>query len=152
VGLGAVALPFRRGCASPLCPCRKCNLALGARTSLCLCFIRIAWNISRCIQKRLHYFGATLLQSAGTISLSGALRLGLHLSGGVEDPPPVLQGLGREPAWPQGIVGSITHCGPWAIAAVASSESIEALGIDLEDYRVVPHEEMADLICRDSEK
>lgn len=41
-------------------------------------------------------------------------------------------GANREPLWPDGIVGSISHCGPVAAAAAARSDEISALGIDLE--------------------
>ncbi|MGB8522548.1 MAG: 4'-phosphopantetheinyl transferase superfamily protein [Candidatus Acidiferrales bacterium] len=65
---------------------------------------------------------------------------------------PVLQKAGREPAWPAGFVGSITHCGSWAVAAAARTESLKSLGIDLEDVEAVPHEEIADLVCSDVER
>jgi 4'-phosphopantetheinyl transferase EntD len=71
---------------------------------------------------------------------------------GLGNPPPVLQKAGREPSWPQGIVGSITHCGSWALAAVARSKFLEGLGIDLEDVEAVPHQEIADLVCRAPER
>jgi len=80
-----------------------------------------------------------------------AARLAL-LGVGHPSPPPVLQRAGREPAWPNGIVGSITHCGAWAMAAAAKAESLKSLGIDLEDVEAVPHEEIADLVCSDVER
>lgn len=80
-----------------------------------------------------------------------AARLAL-IGAGIRNPSPVLQGSGREPVWPQKIVGSITHCGPWAIAAVANNKSVEAVGIDLEDAQDVPHGEIAGTVCNDSER
>jgi 4'-phosphopantetheinyl transferase EntD len=41
---------------------------------------------------------------------------------------------GRAPAWPAGYVGSITHTGDHAAAAVARIEAFAGLGIDLEDW------------------
>lgn len=38
----------------------------------------------------------------------------------------------RRPVWPPGLVGSITHAGDAAVAAVAPDDSIHGLGIDLE--------------------
>ena len=38
----------------------------------------------------------------------------------------------RAPVWPDGVVGSITHAGNFAAAAVAWAADIAALGIDLE--------------------
>ena len=37
----------------------------------------------------------------------------------VGSPEPILSGPDREPVWPQGIVGSITHCDGYRAAAVA---------------------------------
>jgi enterobactin synthetase component D len=65
---------------------------------------------------------------------------------------PLLQQTSREPAWPAGFVGSITHCESWAVAAAARAESLKSLGIDLEDVEAVPHEEIADLVCSDVER
>ncbi len=38
----------------------------------------------------------------------------------------------RSPAWPEGLIGSITHAGEVAVAAVAREDSLLGLGIDLE--------------------
>lgn len=45
---------------------------------------------------------------------------------------PVLRGAHREPLWPAGIVGSITHARGRAVAAVASSEDCGGIGLDME--------------------
>lgn len=42
------------------------------------------------------------------------------------------RGEDREPLWPQGCTGSITHAEGMAIAAVAKAEVLSSLGIDLE--------------------
>ena len=47
---------------------------------------------------------------------------------------PLLRGDGGEPIWPQGIVGSISHCENWAIAAGTRDPDIRSLGIDLENW------------------
>ncbi len=70
---------------------------------------------------------------------------------GLREPPPVLRGAGREPLWPEGIVGSITHCGSFAIAVVGKQEHVKALGIDLEDVERVSHDEIARFICNERE-
>lgn len=41
----------------------------------------------------------------------------------------------REPLWPENLVGSITHTGGFAAAAVALSETFLSLGIDAEQHR-----------------
>ena len=43
-------------------------------------------------------------------------------------------GQGREPVWPARVVGSITHAGGIALAAVGSLGSIAGLGIDIEQF------------------
>ncbi|MGW5670900.1 4'-phosphopantetheinyl transferase family protein [Micromonospora sp. NPDC003776] len=52
-------------------------------------------------------------------------------------PGPIRSGPRREPVWPAGVVGSITHCAGYRAAAVASATELAGLGIDAE-----PHEEL----------
>lgn len=44
-------------------------------------------------------------------------------------------GAAGEPRWPEGVVGSITHAGRWAGAAVAKTDRYWALGLDMETDR-----------------
>ena len=44
----------------------------------------------------------------------------------------ILRGSRGEPLWPEGVVGSITHCDGYRAAAVARSQEIVTLGIDAE--------------------
>ena len=39
----------------------------------------------------------------------------------------------REPLWPEGISGAITHSGNWAAAAAGKTSEVSGIGIDLED-------------------
>ena len=39
----------------------------------------------------------------------------------------------REPLWPEGISGAITHSGNWAAAAAGKTADVLGIGIDLED-------------------
>ena len=39
----------------------------------------------------------------------------------------------REPLWPVGISGAITHSGNWAAAAAGKTSDVSGIGIDLED-------------------
>ena len=59
-------------------------------------------------------------------------------------PQPILRGLNREPIWPAGIVGSITHCDGYCAAAVARDHRIESIGIDAE-----PNEPLPDGVIRE---
>lgn len=71
-------------------------------------------------------------------------RLGVHDFALVAGPE-------RDPIWPQGIVGSITHCAGFVGVAVAPSESIRGLGVDAE-----PTEKLGDglvpLVCTPGER
>ncbi|MCO1574762.1 4'-phosphopantetheinyl transferase superfamily protein [Crossiella sp. SN42] len=51
---------------------------------------------------------------------------------------PILRGPKREPLWPNGIVGSITHCEGYCAAAVADRAGIRSVGIDAEIHDVLP--------------
>ncbi|MFY1632926.1 4'-phosphopantetheinyl transferase family protein [Solwaraspora sp. WMMB335] len=51
---------------------------------------------------------------------------------------PVLSGPRREPCWPDGIVGSITHCDGYRAAAVARVQDLTSIGIDAEPHRPLP--------------
>ena len=53
-------------------------------------------------------------------------------------PAPVLVGASREPVWPPGLVGSITHTDGYRAAAVASSGDVASLGIDAEPNEPLP--------------
>ena len=55
-------------------------------------------------------------------------------------------GQAREPLWPTGCIGSITHSEDLAIAAVAASGTLRSLGIDLEVAERVTPELHAKLI------
>jgi 4'-phosphopantetheinyl transferase EntD len=48
------------------------------------------------------------------------------------------RGLQREPIWPHGLVGSITHCRGYRAAAVARSELYQGIGIDAEPHTALP--------------
>ncbi len=67
------------------------------------------------------------------------------------DPCPIPAGASREPIWPRGYVGSITHCEGFYAAAVARAATYRSLGIDAERNRNIPPE-IRDLILTDKEK
>ncbi|MGW7050436.1 4'-phosphopantetheinyl transferase family protein [Streptomyces sp. NPDC054887] len=53
-------------------------------------------------------------------------------------PAPILPGPRREPRWPEGIVGSMTHCAGYRAAAVARAGDVASLGIDAEPHVALP--------------
>ncbi|MEU7475954.1 4'-phosphopantetheinyl transferase superfamily protein [Lentzea sp. NPDC042327] len=53
-------------------------------------------------------------------------------------PAPVLPGPKREPLWPEGVVGSLTHCLGYRAAALASTADFLTIGIDAEPHGPAP--------------
>ncbi len=63
---------------------------------------------------------------------------------------PIPRGADRAPQWPAGLVGSITHTGAYAAAAVAREDSLAGIGIDIETTGPLEAGSAA-LICRPDE-
>ncbi|ORB27971.1 4'-phosphopantetheinyl transferase PptT [Mycolicibacterium parafortuitum] len=55
------------------------------------------------------------------------------------EPVPILKGEKGEPRWPDGVVGSLTHCDGFRGAAVGRREQVRSLGIDAEPHDVLPN-------------
>jgi 4'-phosphopantetheinyl transferase EntD len=53
-------------------------------------------------------------------------------------PVPLLPGQHREPGWPDGVVGSLTHCAGYRAAAVARADDMHSVGIDAEPHAPLP--------------
>ena len=53
-------------------------------------------------------------------------------------PAPILIGERGAPRWPEGIVGSITHCDGYRAAAVAYADHVAAIGLDAEPADPLP--------------
>jgi 4'-phosphopantetheinyl transferase EntD len=53
-------------------------------------------------------------------------------------PTAVLNGANREPLWPAGVIGSLTHCDGYRAAALARAGSVASLGIDAEPNAALP--------------
>ncbi|NTS77172.1 4'-phosphopantetheinyl transferase superfamily protein [Catenovulum sp. SM1970] len=59
----------------------------------------------------------------------------------------------REPLWPEGIKGSITHNESCAICVITDSSTVRGIGVDIESYvNDEQAEEMTDLIINEEEK
>lgn len=63
----------------------------------------------------------------------------------------ILPGDRGAPRWPEGLVGSMTHCRAYRAAAVARSTELAALGIDAELHQPLPPG-VLDLIARPEER
>ncbi|MFD5204754.1 4'-phosphopantetheinyl transferase [Streptomyces sp. NPDC058375] len=53
-------------------------------------------------------------------------------------PVPVLHGHRGRPLWPEGVVGSLTHCAGYRAAALARARDVLSLGIDAEPHAPLP--------------
>jgi 4'-phosphopantetheinyl transferase EntD len=53
-------------------------------------------------------------------------------------PVPILKGEKGEPCWPDGVVGSLTHCDGYRGAAVGRHDAVRSVGIDAEPHDMLP--------------
>ncbi len=67
------------------------------------------------------------------------------------DCPALLKGVQREPAWPAGWTGSISHTTGICMVALASTDRYASLGLDVEQASPL-NPELVDLICRKEEQ
>lgn len=63
---------------------------------------------------------------------------------------PILSGVKREPIWPEGIVGSITHCKDYCAAALCKTTVAKSIGIDVEKKTTLDKSTI-NLICTKTE-
>lgn len=61
-------------------------------------------------------------------------------------PTPILKGPDREPLWPPGLVGSISHTASVAAAVVAQENRLRSLGLDMESAEPLA-DDLLDMIC-----
>lgn len=54
-------------------------------------------------------------------------------------PVPILKGDKGEPCWPDGVVGSLTHCTGYRGAVVGRSTRVRSVGVDAEPHDVLPN-------------
>ena len=82
-----------------------------------------------------------------------AARLALRKLPGREiDDSPLLKGKRGEVVWPAGVIGSISHCQHFAIAAAAEHPQCEAIGIDIECLKREVSDRVADRFCSAEDK
>jgi len=66
-------------------------------------------------------------------------------------PVPIRKGEKGEPCWPDGVVGSLTHCAGYRGAAVGRGAAVRSVGVDAEPHDVLPHG-VLDAISLDAER
>ncbi|MEU4423041.1 4'-phosphopantetheinyl transferase superfamily protein [Actinoplanes sp. NPDC024001] len=68
-----------------------------------------------------------------------ARRCAREALAGLGHPPVAIRpGPRREPVWPAGLAGSITHCAGYRAAAVTRTEEVASVGIDAEPHAPLP--------------
>lgn len=82
--------------------------------------------VANAVDKRRREFGAVRLCARTALG-----RLGVAAG-------PILAGPKREPLWPEGVVGSMTHCEGYRAAAVARRGHVVSIGIDGEENGPLP--------------
>lgn len=92
-------------------------------------------RIARAVDKRRREF--TTVRRCARLALA---RLGVP-------PAPLLPGERGAPGWPDGVVGSMTHCAGYRAAAVASSARMLAVGIDAEPAEPLPEGVLGQVAC-----
>jgi 4'-phosphopantetheinyl transferase EntD len=83
-------------------------------------------DVAKAVEKRVREF--TIARSCARRALG---KLGLP-------EVPILRGEKRQPLWPAGIVGSITHTKGYYAAAVARADEVLTVGIDAETHAELP--------------
>jgi len=100
-------------------------------------------------EEREHIARSVAKRRAEFAAVRRCARRALHELG--YPPVPILPGEQREPRWPEGVVGSMTHCSGYCAAAVARSGEVPALGIDAEVHAPLP-EGVLELISLETER
>jgi len=80
--------------------------------------------------------GAVAKRRAEFATVRDCARRALNRLG--HPPAPILPGPTREPEWPAGVVGSLTHCDGYRAAAVARTGDILTVGVDAETHEPLP--------------
>jgi 4'-phosphopantetheinyl transferase EntD len=93
--------------------------------------------------------GAVAARRAEFATARHCARRALHRIGAPDGP--ILRGPKREPVWPAGIVGSITHCTGYRAAAVAHATDMLTIGIDAEPHETI-RDRVVERILRDEER
>ncbi|MET8825031.1 4'-phosphopantetheinyl transferase superfamily protein [Streptomyces sp. NPDC004610] len=85
-----------------------------------------AARVERAVPKRRREFATVRMCARAAME-----RLGVP-------PHPVLPGERGAPGWPEGLVGSMTHCEGYAAAALARAGDLASLGVDAEPHGPLP--------------
>jgi len=67
-------------------------------------------------------------------------------------PAPLLPGPNREPQWPDGVVGAMTHCAGYRAVAVARAAEVRTIGLDAEPNLPLNDPGVVDLVTLPEER
>lgn len=82
--------------------------------------------VARAVESRVREFAAVRACARSAMAALGV------------PPHPVLPGERGAPSWPDGVVGSMTHCAGFRAAALARSGDLASVGIDAEPHSPLP--------------
>jgi 4'-phosphopantetheinyl transferase EntD len=82
--------------------------------------------VAHAVEKRRREFATVRLCARTALTRIGAT------------PEPIMPGPKGAPIWPDGIVGSMTHCDGYRAAAVARRDMVASIGIDAEPHAPLP--------------
>lgn len=96
-------------------------------------------HVARAVDKRRREFATVRHCARRALAALGSPRV------------PLLPGLRGAPGWPDGVVGSMTHCTGYRGAAVARGADIPSFGIDAEPHGPLP-EGVLEAVARPAEQ
>lgn len=97
-----------------------------------------------------HYLAGAVASRVAEFTAGRACARAVLRQLGVENEP-VRIGPRREPLWPDGIVGSISHAAGYCLAAACRRRDVAALGVDLESALPLPST-LFEMICVPAER
>ena len=98
-----------------------------------------AHAIRSAVEKRAREFAAGRVAARAAMEQIGA------------GPQPIPMANDRSPAWPDGLIGSITHCDDMCLAVVTQSTNARAVGIDVEPDTPLD-DDLLDTVCQIDER
>jgi 4'-phosphopantetheinyl transferase EntD len=82
--------------------------------------------IARAVEKRRREFTTVRFCARAALAVLGL------------PPAPIVPGQRGAPGWPEGVVGSMTHCAGYRAAALAHARDVATIGIDAEVHEALP--------------
>ena len=110
---------------------------------------RVDLNVPLFLEEEERASSMVASRRADFVTVRACARLALGRLG--VPPVPLVPGEAGEPSWPNGIVGSMTHCRGLRAAAVAFAHDADAIGIDAEPDEPLP-DGVIDIVASPAER